>query len=104
MSGPPNDGASCRRWRCLTPKASAKACIQRVKAAAKARGLSRSKVRSKVSWQGMPLAKRRKRCSQARRCRPKVAICCQSLAPQMTVQMAMTMMSMSRWRGRGVGR
>jgi hypothetical protein len=35
---------------CLMPMVWAKACIQRCKAAVKARGFKRSKSRSKVSW------------------------------------------------------
>src|SRR5262245_18317447 len=50
-------------WR--RSAASARACIQRLKAAAKARGLMQSKTRSKVSWQGIPSGRVKKRRSQS---------------------------------------
>ena len=45
------------------------------KQAWKAWGSRRSKTRSKVSWEGMPLGRARKVCSQSWRRRPKAATC-----------------------------
>src|SRR5580700_4262993 len=53
-------------------------------------------MRSKVSWEGMPLGKDRKVFSQSWRLRPKAAIWGKSSAPAMTAHKAMATMSNSR--------
>ena len=87
---------------CLTPRRRRGPASSR-ESGVKVRGLSRSKTRSKVSWQGMPLGKLQEALQ------PVAALLAEGddllpvLGAQMTAQMAMTIMSISRCRGRGAG-
>src|SRR6516165_539162 len=85
---------------CRTSRAAAIAAIQSWKQAWKARGSMRSKTRSKVSCDGTPWRRGRKRRNQSRRLRAKSSISCQSSQLPMTAQTAMIMMSRNRCRHR----
>src|SRR5262245_24182517 len=74
-------------WPAVT---SCKAVIQLRRACSKAVGWSRTKTALKVSWDGMPWVRSRKRLSHSRFAWPKAAIWVKCLTPQITAHRPMT--------------
>src|SRR6516165_5332756 len=79
-------------WPAVT---SCRAVIQRRRACSKAAGWSRTKTALKVSWDGMPWVRSRKRLSHCRFAWPKAAIWVKCLTPQITAHRPMTRMLVS---------